>query len=84
MKDQDFGFLFLSFFLSFFPKQIYNQLQSSNINEVIRTILNFFFLRKDFGRTKSTKETKATKRTQGTEGTKGTKSNKKQQKALKA
>ena len=33
--------------------------KSSNINEVIRAVLNFFFfLRKDFARTKSTKGTK--------------------------
>ena len=46
---------------------------SSNINEVIKTVLNFlfFFLQKDFARTKSTK------RTQGTKGTKSTKSTKK-------
>ena len=37
---------------------------SSNINEVIRAVLNFFFLRKDFARTK---------RTQGAKGTKDTK-----------
>ena len=29
---------------------------SSNINEVIRAVLNFFFLRKDFVRTKNTKK----------------------------
>ena len=53
---------------------------SSNINEVIKTVLNFlsFILRKDFACTKSTK------RTQGTEGTKSTKSTKKHQKARKA
>ena len=46
----------------------------SNINDVIRTILNFliYFLRKDFSRTKSTKRTQ------------GIKSLKKHQKALKA
>ena len=34
---------------------------SSNINEVIRAVLNsFFFLQKDFARTKSTKSTKRT------------------------
>ena len=34
---------------------------SSNINEVIKAVLNslFFFLRKDFPRTKSTKSTKS-------------------------
>ena len=38
--------------------------RSSNINEVIRTVLNFlFFLRKDFARTKSTKSTKSLKST---------------------
>ena len=50
---------------------------SSNINEVIRAVLNFlllFFLQKDFARTKNTK------RTQGTKGTKGTKSTKKHEK----
>ena len=32
---------------------------SSNINDVIKTVLNFlFFLRKDFARAKSTKNTK--------------------------
>ena len=35
---------------------------SSNINEVIKAVLNslFFYLRKDFPRTKSTKSTKST------------------------
>ena len=50
---------------------------SSNINEVIRAVLNFllfFVLRKDFARTKNTE------RTQGTKGTKSTKSTKKHQK----
>ena len=32
--------------------------RSSNVNEVIRVVLNCFFLRKDFARTKSTKSTK--------------------------
>ena len=40
---------------------------SSNINEVARVILNFllffFFLRKDFARTKSTKSSKSAKST---------------------
>ena len=41
---------------------------SSNINEVVRTVLNFlfyffFFLQKDFARTKSTKSSKSTKST---------------------
>ena len=31
---------------------------SSNITEVIRAVLNYFFLRKDFAHTKSTKSTK--------------------------
>ena len=31
---------------------------SSNINEVIRAVLNLFFLQKDFARTKSTKPQK--------------------------
>ena len=59
---------------------------SSNINEVIKTVLNFlsFILRKDFAYTKSIKSTKSTKITQGTEGTKSTKSTKKHQKARKA
>ena len=36
---------------------------SSNINEVIKAVLNsYFFLRKDFPHTKSTKSTKSTKR----------------------
>ena len=36
---------------------------SSNINEVIKAVLNsLFFLRKDFAHTKSTKSTKSTKR----------------------
>ena len=41
---------------------------SSNVNEVIRSVLNssFFFLRKDFARTKSTKNTKNTKSTKST------------------
>ena len=41
---------------------------SSNINEVITTILNslFFFLRKDFARTKTTKSRKSTKNTKST------------------
>ena len=40
----------------------YGQGCSSNINEVIRVVLNFlFFLRKDFARTKSTKSTKRQK-----------------------
>ena len=34
---------------------------SCNKNEVIRTVLNSFFLRKDFACTKSTKSTKSTK-----------------------
>ena len=40
---------------------------SSNINEVITAVLNsfFFFLRKDFARTKSTNITKWHKDTQG-------------------
>ena len=39
---------------------------SSNINEVITAVLNsFFFLRKDFARTKSTNITKRHKDTQG-------------------
>ena len=37
---------------------------SSNVNEVIRAVLNsIFFLRKDFAHTKSTKSTKRYKRT---------------------
>ena len=49
---------------------------SSNVNEVITTILNslFFFLQKDFARTKSTKSTK---------NTKNTKSKRRQEKAQK-
>ena len=44
-----------------------NKNESSNINEVIKAVLNFlFFLRKDFVRTKSTKSTKSTKNTKGT------------------
>ena len=41
----------------------YNRMNfSSNVNEVIRSVLNsLFFLRKDFARTKSTKSTKAQK-----------------------
>ena len=52
---------------------------SSNINEVIREVLNFllFFLRKDFARTKSTKGTKGTKRTKRTKRIKSTKKLKK-------
>ena len=42
---------------------------SSNVNEVIRAVLNSFFLRKDFARTKSTKSTKSTK-TQQSKSTK--------------
>ena len=39
---------------------------SSNVNEVIRAVLNslFFFLQKDFARTKSTKSTKAQRHNQ--------------------
>ena len=44
---------------------------SSNINEVIRAVLNFlFFLQKDFAHTKSTKRTKSTKGTKKTKSTK--------------
>ena len=40
---------------------------SSNINEVIKAVLNsYFFLRKDFAHTKSTKGTKSTKSTKST------------------
>ena len=50
---------------------------SSNVNEVIRTVLNslFFFLRKDFARTKSTKSTESTKsrKAQPSKSTKSTK-----------
>ena len=50
---------------------------NSNINEVIRTVLNslfIFFLRKDFARTKSTKKhQRAPKRTKSTKSTKSTK-----------
>ena len=53
---------------------------SSNVNEVIRTVLNslFFFLRKDFARTKSTKSTESTKPTKSTKAqpSKSTKSTK--------
>ena len=51
---------------------------SSNINEVIREVLNFllFFLRKDFARTKSTKGTKRTKRTKRIKSTKKLKKHK--------
>ena len=51
---------------------------SSNINEVITTILNslFFFLRKDFARTKTTKSRKSTKNTKSTKSTKNTKNTK--------
>ena len=47
---------------------------SSNINEVIRAVLNsiFFFLQKDFVRTKSTKSTKITKSTKSTKRNKDT------------
>ena len=46
---------------------------NSNINEVIRAVLNFlFFLQKDFAHRKSTKRTKGTKRTKSTKGTKKT------------
>ena len=42
--------------------------RSSNINEVIRAVLNslfiYFFLQKDFARTKSTKSTKKHKKAQ--------------------
>ena len=41
---------------------------SSDINEVITAVLNsFFFLRKDFARTKSTESTKSTKRHKDTQ-----------------
>ena len=44
--------------------------KSSNINEVIKAVLNsfiyLFFLRKDFAHTKSTKGTKSTKRYEDT------------------
>ena len=56
------------------PLQIAYCYFSSNIYEVIKSILNFF-LRKDFAHTKSTKKkTKSSKRTQGIKGTNGTKS----------
>ena len=42
-----------------------NQKFSSNINEVIQAVLNFF-LQKDFTRTKSTKAVKALKALNGT------------------
>ena len=46
---------------------------SSNINEVIRAILNsLFFLRKDFARTKSTKSNKSTRSTKSTKRHKDT------------
>ena len=47
---------------------------SSNVNEVIRAVLNFF-LQKDFTRTKSTKctRTQPSKSTKSTKSTKGTK-----------
>ena len=54
------------------PKKIFHlpsplKGMSSNINEVIRTVLNLlFFLRKDFTHTKSTKSTKSTKNTKST------------------
>ena len=48
------------FLLKYFQYHYY----SSNINEVIRAVLNFlFFLRKDFARTKKTKSTKRSKST---------------------
>ena len=37
--------------------------KSSNINEVIKAVLNSIFLRKDFAHTKSTKSTKRYKDT---------------------
>ena len=53
---------------------------SSNVNEVIRTVLNsLFFLQNDFARTKSTKSTKSM-RTQPSKSTKSTKKHKKHQK----
>ena len=56
------------------PLQIAYCYFSSNIYEVIKSILNFF-LRKDFAHTKSTKKKpKSSKRTQGIKGTNGTKS----------
>ena len=44
--------------------------ESSNINEVIRAILNSFFSVKDFARTKSTKSTKSIKSTKKHKSTK--------------
>ena len=62
----------------------YKMIFSSNVNEVIRAILKFFyfFLRKNFSRTKSIKNIKNTKTqpsksTNSTKSTKSTKSNKK-------
>ena len=44
-------------------KDCNNEKFSSNVNEVIKAVLNsYFFLRKDFPHTKSTKSTKSTKR----------------------
>ena len=43
----------------------YFSIDSSNVNEVISLILNFFFLRKDFTRTASTKRTLANKNKKG-------------------
>ena len=49
-----------------------NKNKCSNINQVIKAVLNFlfFFLRKDFARTKSTKSTKSTKTPKALKGTK--------------
>ena len=44
--------------------------KSSNINEVIRVVLNSFFLQKNFTRTKSTNSTKSTESTKSTKSTK--------------
>ena len=53
---------------------------SSNINEVIRAVLNFFFffffLRKDFPRTKIEKEQKAQKAQKANKGDKAQKAQK--------
>ena len=52
-------------FKFYFEKSMLKEFFSSNVNEVVRVVLNYlyFFLRKDFARTstKSTESTKSTK-----------------------
>ena len=49
----------------FYRQKFFRVLFSRNVNEVIRTVLNFFFLQKDFTRTKCTKRIQANKKKKG-------------------